>query len=330
MLTVTRTPLRISLFGGGSDYREHCDHTRGAVVGMAIDKYVYVTGMPLSPIHPYRYRLYWSHIERVQHAVDIQHPVVRVALQHYEVTDPLGLSIIADLPARNGLGSSSAFTVGLVSLLETIKGRRPARSELAAKAIHIERDLLREAGGLQDQWLTAFGGLNHIAFCGDDVQVRQIHMHRPCFDALTSSLVLLHTGITRNAWEVVGEQVQRTKANRCDAQLAHLTALADEAADVLAGTDPDAMLRHLGLMLNAGWETKKELSPAISLPTINTLYAAALAAGAAGGKLCGAGAGGFLLMLVPPENRAQFNERMASVPMIPVRMAATGSTVLAC
>jgi D-glycero-alpha-D-manno-heptose-7-phosphate kinase len=194
MLIVSRTPLRISFFGGGTDYPEYFERGRGAVVGMAIDKYLYIAALRLSSILDYRYRVSYSRIETRADADAIEHPVVRSVIRHFGVTDPLDLSIMADLPARSGLGSSSSFTVGLVNLICALQRRQITKLDLARTAQFVERELLAENVGVQDQYHASFGGLNRFDFEGNRARISPVQMTGPCLAALTGSLLLVYTG----------------------------------------------------------------------------------------------------------------------------------------
>jgi D-glycero-alpha-D-manno-heptose-7-phosphate kinase len=328
MLTVSRTPLRVSFFGGGTDYPEYFNRARGAVLGMAIDKYVYISVLRLSSVIDYHFRVSYSRIETVLQASELQHPVVRNVLQHFGMNEPLDLSIMADLPARSGLGSSSSFTVGLINLVHCLQKRPITKLDLARSAVHVERELLSENVGVQDQYHAAFGGLNRFEFSAGRTRIEPVQMTAACQTALTGSLFLVYTGVTRFASATLDEQMQRTVSHAADGALSHLLALVDQAVGVLERDDPDRLLAEFGAMLHEGWETKKQLSSKVSTPGIDALYDAARAAGASGGKLCGAGSGGFLLMLVPPERQAGFLERMGGTAIIPIGMDTVGSTIL--
>lgn len=328
MLIASRTPLRVSFFGGGTDYPDYFSRHPGAVVGMAIDRYVYVSAVRLSDIIDYKYRLTYSRLERVSDASELEHPVVRALLQHEGVDCPLDISIQADLPASSGLGSSSAFTVGLVNLLNALKGKTTTRLDLGQKAIHVEQVLLKENVGVQDQLHAAFGGMNRFDFVDGRTRITPVQMTTECEDYLMSSLVLVYTGKTRFASKVLTEQVHSTKERKIDRELSHLLALVSQSVDVLESSDPEAMLHYFGTMMHEGWLTKRSLSSGISSPEIDALYEAALAAGALGGKLCGAGGGGFLLMVVPPHAREEFHTAMNSHCLIPIGMDRQGSVIL--
>lgn len=331
MLIVARTPLRVSFFGGGTDYPEYFERAEhgGAVIGMAIDKYVYISALRLASILEYRYRVSYSRMETVREAAAIQHPVVRNVLAHYGVTEALDFSIMADLPAKSGLGSSSSFTVGFINLICTLQKRQVTKLDLARQACFVERELLRENVGVQDQYHAAFGGLNRFDFTADRTRISPVQMRSQCFDALTSSLFLIYTGVTRFASATLDEQMEKTRSGAVDRDLSHLLALTDQAVDVLEQEDPERTLAEFGAMLHEGWETKKRLSSKVSSPEIDTLYDAARYAGALGGKLCGAGSGGFLLMLVPPDRQDDFLTRMDDAAITRIGIDTVGSTILA-
>jgi len=328
MMIVSRTPLRISFFGGGTDYPEYFQRARGAVVGMAIDKYVYISALRLASVLDYRYRISYSRIETVSDAAEIQHPVVRNVILHFDVEEALDLSIMADLPARSGIGSSSSFTVGFLNLICALQRRQMTKLDLARTAVFVERELLHENVGVQDQYHAAFGGLNRFDFDGNRTRITPVQMTAPCLSTLTSSLFLIYTGMTRFASATLDEQMARTRAGKVEAELSHLLALTDQAVDVLECGVPERMLLDFGAMLHEGWQTKKKLSSRVTNPEIDRLYDATREAGALGGKLCGAGSGGFLLMLVPPERQERFLDRMQGTICIPTGLDTIGSTIL--
>ena len=328
MLVTSRTPLRVSFFGGGTDYPEYFQRARGAVVGMAIDRYVYIAALRLSNTLDYRYRLSYSRVETVKAASDIQHPLVRTALEHFEVSEPLDISVMADLPARSGLGSSSSFAVGFINLLAGMRRRQITKLDLARQAVFVERELLRENVGVQDQYHAAFGGLNRFDFEGERTRISPVQMTGECLAALTGSLFLMYTGVTRFASTTLDEQMQRTRSGAVDRDLSHLLTLTGQAVDVLEGSDPEKMLKDFGAMLHEGWETKKRLSSRISNPAIDALYDAARAAGALGGKLCGAGSGGFLLVVVPPAVQPRFREALRNTAIVPIGLDTVGAIIM--
>ena len=328
MLTTSRTPLRVSFFGGGTDYPAYFRRHPGAVIGMAIDRYIYISALKLADIIDYRYRVTYSRLERTKSLDEIVHPVVRAVLGHYGIDDPFDISIQADLPASSGLGSSSSFTVGLVHLVTALKKCSMTRLDLGRAAIHVEQHLIKENVGAQDQLHAAFGGMNRFDFVDGRIRITPVQMSAVCLDHFLASLVLVYTGRTRFASQVLKDQMVATQERKIDRELSHLLALVSQAADVLEGNDPEAMIKDFGAMMHDGWQTKRKLSPSVSSPEIDALYDAALLAGAIGGKLCGAGGGGFLLMVVPPHARARFEAALTCHCLIPVGMDRHGSVIL--
>lgn len=320
--------MRVSFFGGGTDYPAYYDHFPGAVVGMAIDRYVHISAVPLSDIIDYKYRLSYSKLETVSAIEDVEHPVVRAVLQHYQIDTPLDVSIQSSLPASSGLGSSSAFTVGLVNLVAALRGQGMTRLDLSQAAIFVEQELLKENVGVQDQLHAAFGGLNRFDFVDGRTRITPVQMTSVCQEHLLKSLVLVYTRKTRFASQVVADQIAATKERRIDRELSHLLALVSQSIDVLEGKDPELMIKEFGAMMHEGWMTKRALSSNVSSIEIDELYDAALRAGAVGGKLCGAGGGGFLLMVIPPHQRAKFEEALSGECLIPVGMDRRGSVIL--
>jgi D-glycero-alpha-D-manno-heptose-7-phosphate kinase len=328
MITTVRTPLRISFFGGGTDYPEYFERNRGAVVGMAINKYIYISAVRLTSILEYRYRIAYSKLERVNAVEDIEHPVIRTVLQMHEWDEPLDLSIVSDVPANTGLGSSSAFTVGLLRLMSELRGLNMTKSDLARTAVHVERERLAELVGVQDQHHAAFGGINRFDFCRGRTSISPVQIHGPTLRRLSESMLLVYTGVRRHASATLDEQINKTKAAATDRELESMLALVDEAVRVLETCPADDILRSFGALLHEGWQIKKRLSAKVSSGAIDELYERALANGALGGKLNGAGAGGFLLVLVPPERRAAFIEAMAPHVCLPIGLDASGTRVI--
>lgn len=328
MLISSRTPLRVSFFGGGTDYPDYFARRPGAVVGMAINRYIYISALRLSDIIDYKYRVSYSRLERANEVSEIEHPVVRAVLAHYGIHESLDISILSDLPASSGLGSSSAFTVGLINLVAALRNKSMTRLDLSREAIHVEQALLKENVGIQDQLHAAFGGLNRFDFQDGRIRISPVQMSSVCLDRLLDSLILVYTGKTRFASQILTEQIQATREQKIDRELSHLLQLVTQAVDTLEGDDPDAMLKDFGAMMHEGWQTKRRLSSGVSSPEIDALYDAALSAGALGGKLCGAGGGGFLLMVVPPHARNGFIEAFRNYSLVPIGMDRHGSVIL--
>ena len=328
MLLTTRTPHRISLFGGGSDYPDWFMRERGAVLGMAINKYVYVSALRLQDFLEYRYRVSYSRVETAHEVSAIAHPVVRAVLDHWQVRDPLDISVMSDLPARTGLGSSSSFSVGFRHLVAHLQGTPITRSELARDAIHVERVLLAERGGVQDQYHAAFGGFNRFDFNGTRVTVSPVQLSGAALRNFTDSCLLVYTGITRSASDVVASQVEATRAGTVDGPLRALVDLVDAASAVIETTPTHELPSALAALLHEGWEAKKRLSSQISSTGIDALYDLARRHGAIGGKLCGAGAGGFLLLVADPADHPRIVEAIAPLQAITFRCDPDGAVVL--
>ncbi len=320
--------MRISLFGGGTDYPEYFVKRRGAVIGIAIDKYIYIAALRMSGTQSYRYRLAYSQTETVNDVVDLEHRAVRAAFLHYDVTEALDISIMADMPASSGLGSSSCFAVGLLNLIAKLKNERVTKLDLALRAIHLERELIGENVGVQDQMHAAFGGINRFDFDAESYRITPVLMQGESLRFLLDSLVLVHTGVTRHASLVVTSQVERTKTGSIDAPLQDLLDIVDEGEKALRSLSGMSLVNQIGLMLEEAWYLKRSLSPHVSSVAINELYERCRMAGAIGGKLCGAGGGGFLLMVVPPEHRESFISSMNPHKVITLGMDGDGSTII--
>lgn len=329
MIFTSRTPLRVSLFGGGTDYPEYFRDNPGAALGFTIDKYIYISALPLTAMVDYRFRLGYSRIETVDHVRDIRHPVVRTVLTDEAAVEPTDYGVQADLPASAGLGSSSAFTVGFQNLVWHMAGRCCTKMELARRAIHVEREMLKERVGVQDQLHASFGGLNRFDFRGDDIAVKPLDLAPDSLDALGRWFVLVYTGIKRHASEVLDEQIKNTSEKKRDGELAAMRDIVDAAEAVIRGTrDPHDIAPALAPLLAESWRLKRLLSSKVSGSEIDDLYDACLAKGGLAGKLCGAGGGGFLLMIVPPERKPAFIEAMGRRRCVDIAIDRVGSTIL--
>ena len=327
MLCTTRTPLRVSLFGGGTDYPDYFERAPGAVVGFSINRYIYISALILTAWQAYNYRVAYSTLEHTQRVEEIQHPIVREVLRHYGICERLDVNILSDLPASGGLGSSSAFTVGFVNLISNMFERPLTKMELARKAMFVEQELLAENVGVQDQLHTAMGGVNRFDFDGKRrFRMAPLHLDLPTLERLNSSMVLVHTGSPRKASDIALEQIGAIKAGRSDHELAQLYSMVGTAVEVLEGGGD--VVPELGLMLREAWAVKRNLSARVTNPVIDELYARCLRAGAYGGKLCGAGGGGFMLMLIESERRRVLEAAVAPLPVIPIEIDVHGSTLI--
>jgi D-glycero-alpha-D-manno-heptose-7-phosphate kinase len=324
-MIITRTPLRVSFFGGGTDYPVWYRENGGAVLSTAIDKYCYITCRRLPPFFDYRSRISYSKVENVSNNEAIEHPSVRGCLQFMGIREGVEIHHVADLPARTGLGTSSAFTVGLLLGLYALGDRMRDKHALAQDAIHVEREILRESVGAQDQVAAAYGGFNHISFQIDgSIQVKPILAAADRLSELQSYMALFFTGFARTASQIAQEQVKETPKRKTE--LTTMLQMVDEAVDIVS--NPRRQIREFGSLLHESWNLKRVLTQKITTPQIDEIYQAGLDAGAIGGKLLGAGGGGFMLFLVPPERREALITRLRRLLCVPFAFSNRGSHVV--
>ncbi len=324
-MVITSTPLRISFFGGGTDYPVWFREFGGAVLATTINKRCYITCRRLPPFFEYHSRISYTKVENVRRNEAIEHPSVRGCLQFLGIEDGVEIHHVADLPARTGLGTSSAFTVGLLLGLYALQDRMRDKHALAADAVYVEQDLLREAVGAQDQVSAAYGGFNRINFRVDGtIEVNRVLTPPSRLVELEQHLALFFTGFARTASEIAQEQVrltpQRTK------ELNAMLQLVDEAEAIVA--NPQRSLSEFGQLLHEGWQLKRSLTKKITNADIDEIYEAGLSAGALGGKLLGAGGGGFMLFFVRPEQREALRTRLKKLLYVPVSFSNKGSQVV--
>jgi D-glycero-alpha-D-manno-heptose-7-phosphate kinase len=323
-MIISRTPYRISFFGGGTDYPAWYRRHGGAVLATTIDKYCYLTVRYLPPFFEHRLRVVYSKIESVQQASEVVHPAVREVIRFLQVERGLEIHHDGDLPARSGMGSSSAFTVGLLNALYALQGRMPSKAQLAKESIHIEQEILKENVGSQDQVLAAYGGLNHVIFLANgEISVQPIPITAERIRELSAHLMLLYTGIKRTASDVANSYIQDLDGRR--RQLRIMKDLVDEGIAILTSSQD---LTAFGELLHEAWQAKRSLSAAISNGHVDDLYAVARAAGAIGGKLTGAGGGGFLLLFAPPDRHRALREQLSRFIHVPLKLEFSGSQVI--
>jgi D-glycero-alpha-D-manno-heptose-7-phosphate kinase len=323
-MIICRTPFRLSFFGGGTDYPGWYRQHGGAVLAATIDKYCYLTCRHLPPFFEHRFRVVYRRIETCKSIDDIEHPAVRAALRFLHVDRGLELHHDGDLPARSGMGSSSAFVVGLLHVLHALRGEMPTKSQLAREGIHIEQEVLGETVGSQDQVLAAYGGLRHVKFNPDDrIESNPLVLPAERVAELRAHLMLFYSGIARTAADVARSYVGDLESRR--RQLRIMKELVDESLDVLgSGTD----IRAFGDLLHEAWQTKRSLSAHVSNAEIDGLYERAREAGALGGKLTGAGGGGFLLLFVPPAHQPAVRDALADRIHVPFEFEWAGSQII--
>jgi len=325
-MIITRSPLRVSFLGGGSDFPSHFRVHGGAVLATAIDRYAYVTVAPLSGrFHGCRYKLAYSKVEVASSLDEIRHPAIREGIRLACPDAELEMHYVADLPAGTGLGSSSSFVVALLQALYGFRNRLVAMEQLAREAIQIERVELAEPGGVQDQILAAYGGFNLITFSGEnDFEVQRIPLSQGRLHEIEDHCLLLYTGLARNSGEVLTEQSRRNSDGSNAKSLCSLADLARQGAEHIASDRP---ILDFGHLLHEGWLIKKRLAP-LSLPQIDRIYERALELGATGGKLLGAGRGGFLLVWAPAEKHAAIAEAAEQMTPLRIRVATSGATII--
>lgn len=324
-MIISRTPFRVSFFGGGTDYPDWYNKNGGEVLASTIDKYCYITCRYLPGFFEYKTRVIYSKMEHANDPGEIQHPAVRECIRFMQIKEGLEIHHDGDLPARTGLGSSSAFTVGLLKTLYALKGVMVSKQQLALDAIHVEQDLIKENVGSQDQVLAAYGGLNVISFGGPDkIHVCPVTLNTEKLNNLQDHLMLFFTGFSRNASDIAKEQIKNI--NNKTKELKVMKEMVQEAVHILNSNHSD--LVDFGTLLHESWKFKRSLSNKITTPHIDELYDAGLSAGAIGGKLLGAGGGGFILFFVKPENQRKVKTSLQRLLHVPVKFENTGSQII--
>lgn len=323
-MIITKTPFRMSFFGGGTDMEEYFRENGGAVLSTTFDKYCYVNVRHLPRFFDYSTELSYSKTERVTSVDEIQHPAIRNAMKMLDMHE-IRLTYEADLPARSGLGTSSSFAVGMLNAFYALKGKYADKKKLADEAIYLERELCQEAGGWQDQIAAAYGGFNRINFGPNGYEVLPVVISPERKKRLNDNIMMFFTGFTRFSSEVQkANNVSGTEDKR--AKLKKMYELVDEAESVL--TDKERDLDDFGRLLDTTWRLKKSTGGVISTNSIDGLYEKGIAAGALGGKLLGAGGGGFLVFYVQPEKQATVMEAMKDLMYIPFKFEDGGTRVI--
>lgn len=324
-MIISRTPHRISFFGGGTDYPHYYLKHGGKVLGAAIDKYSYLNVRKLPPFFNHKNRIVYSKQENVNSLDEIEHPSVRETLKCLKIVYGMSIHHDGDIPARSGMGSSSAFTVGLLKSMYALEGNYISKEELARKAIYIEQELIKENVGSQDQVFAAYGGLNIVEFLENgEIKVDPLILRRERLELFENSLMLFFTGLSRIASEIALEQINNTEKNH--RKLCEMKKLTADACEILS--DSKRNLRDFGALLNDTWRLKKELSSKISNHAIERIYDDALKAGAMGGKLLGAGGGGFMLFYVEPEKQIKVKEALSEYLHVPFKFDFEGSKII--
>ena len=324
-MILTRTPFRVSLFGGGTDYPQWYRQHGGAVIGTTINKYCYISFRTLPPFFEHRHRVVYSNIELTQSFEEVKHPAVRAVLQEHPPKQGVEVQHFGDLPARSGLGSSSSFTVGLLNAVRAHEGKVTCAQWLAKEAIRIEQDVIREKVGSQDQIWAAYGGTNFIEFHEDgSFDLTPVVMSPSRRTDLESHMMLFFTRFSRSADAIAAKKIENLNSRR--RQLRCMKTMAEEALTILQS--PDLPVTDLGFLLREAWQVKRELADCVSNPAIDEIHDSAIRAGALGAKLLGAGGGGFMLVFAEPHVQPAVREALSSLIEVSFRIGSPGSRVM--
>ena len=322
-MIITKTPFRMSFFGGETDMPSFFNEYGGAVISTTFDKYAYVNVRHLPPFMPYYTELCYNRFERVNNLDDIEHPAIREAMRMLDIHE-IRLTYEGDLPARTGLGTSSTFAVGMLNAFYALKGKYVGKRKLAEDAIYLERELCKENGGWQDQIAAAFGGLNRIDFANNQFKVTPIIIHPDKKKVLNNSLMLFFTGVSRFSSEVQKDTMSNQEEKL--AQLKEMLSLVNDAQNILESKHSD--LNDFGRLLHHTWELKRKTGGKITNGSIDALYERGLKAGALGGKLLGAGGGGFLLFYIEPDKRENLLKELDELMHVPFQFEDEGTSVV--
>lgn len=323
-MVISRTPFRISFFGGGTDYPCWFSAHGGKVLAATINKYCYITCRHLPPFFEHRIRVVYSNIENRQRLEEIQHPSVRETMRFLDFRRGVEIHHDGDLPARSGMGSSSSFTVGLLNGLRAMQGQMSDKRQLATDCIHIEQDMIRETVGSQDQISAAYGGFNQITFRRDGMfEIRPLTLSRERIEELSSHLMLFYTGIKRTASDVAQSYTQSLECKK--EVLSRMADMVDEGVDHL---NSSKCICGFGKLLHDSWELKRSLGKLITNSQVDDYYGKALAHGAIGGKILGAGGGGFLLLFVPPAAQRRVRQALSFLIHVPFKFEFSGSQII--
>tara|TARA_B100000787_G_C16168827_1_gene285325 strand:+ start:523 stop:1524 length:1002 start_codon:yes stop_codon:yes gene_type:complete len=323
-MIISRTPFRISFFGGGTDYPEWYRENGGAVLSTSINKFSYITARYLPPFFDYKYRIRYYQREETNSIEDIQHPSVKQSLKFLKFTDNLDLVHHADLPARAGLGSSSTFTVGLLHAIYALQSKMVSKRQLAMNAINIEQNLIKESVGSQDQIAPAFGGFNKIEFGGiNEFTVKPISVNPQRTKLLESNLMLFFTRFSRTASNIAAEQIKSIHKRKVE--LTEMHESVDQAIEIMTSNQS---MDDFGRLLGVQWKNKKKMTALVTNADIDEIYSKGIKAGATGGKLLGAGGGGFMLFYVPKDKQEQVKKDLKDLLYVPFAFDYTGSQII--
>lgn len=324
-MIISRTPYRISFLGGGTDYHTWYQEHGAAILATTINHYCYLTCRYLPPFFQHRSNVVWSRIERVENNQQIEHPAIREVLRYLEVNEGVEIHHQGDLPARSGLGSSSAFTVGLLNALYALRGEMSSKRALACEAVHIEREVLKENVGVQDQIETAYGGLNKITIQSNgNFQVDPLILIPSRIEKFQSHLLLFFTGVSRTASDIAGEKIRNIPQKKN--QLHRMHAMVDEGIEILCDYNRD--ITDFGVLLDEAWQLKRQLAASIAPSFVDEIYERARKNGAIGGKVLGAGGGGFILFFAKPEDHPRLKQALSDLLLVPFEFESNGSQII--
>jgi D-glycero-alpha-D-manno-heptose-7-phosphate kinase len=326
-MIITKSPYRISFFGGGTDYHTWYQEHGGAFLSTSIDKYVYITLRKMKPFFNHKYHVVWRQIEQTLTIDEIQHPVVREAFRLYNTqNERLSLHYEGDLPGQSGIGSSSAFTCAIIQAMHALFNKHVTKFDIAKQAIHLERDILKEAVGVQDQIATAVGGFNHVTIdTNGNFAIHPLVLTQDVIDTLTSHMLLFFTGLQRNASEIASEQISSSPITKKN-ELHTMAEMVGEGVKILLGEKVD--YQSFGKLLHESWLLKRGLTSKITNNIIDDIYSKALNNGAIGGKLLGAGGGGFMLIFAEPHTHKAILNALSELLYIPFQFEDEGTTIL--
>lgn len=324
-MIISRTPFRVSLFGGGTDYPDWYQQHGGAVIGTAINKYCYITVRNLPPFFEHKHRVVYSKVELPNELSEIEHPAVKAVLMEMAQQTGIEVQHQADLPARSGLGSSSSFTVGLLNAVKALRSETCSANWLAQEAIRIEQSVIKENVGSQDQCWAAHGGTNFIEFSTNgDIKVSPLSIEQNNKALLDSHMMLFFTGLSRIASHIAGKKIENIAIKQ--QQLERIQGMAYQAKEVILS--PNIYIADLGEMLQETWSLKKQLADNVTNNEVDEIYQHAMSAGAYGGKLLGAGGGGFIMFLAPPEKHQAIKNKLNNLIHVNVKTGACGSKIV--
>ncbi len=322
-MIITKTPFRMSFFGGGTDMREYFENYGGAVLSTTFDKFCYVSVRHLPRFFEYKNLLSYSKIEQTNTVDELEHPLVRNAMKYLNMHE-LRISYDADLPARSGLGSSSSFAVGLLNAFHALKGQYASKEQLAKEAIHVERVLCRESGGWQDQIAASYGGMNHISFGPDGFEVNPVIIQKERKDKLNENILMFFTGFSRFSSDIEKEKVKVIHDK--SAELKEMANMVDIGEQIL--TDRHGDLDEFGRLLHESWQLKRGIGSGVSTDALDEIYQRAMRHGALGGKLLGAGGGGFFIFYTPKEYHESVKQALSDLLYVPFQFEDSGTRIL--